>query len=555
LIYDKLYSSYVATDGNWEITITDKLSDGMHNVKLFQIDVAGNVSSNVDLSFKIDTSVPAAPVVLYPEKDGYVNTSDFTFRGTGEPDATISCNLAGLEYEAKVKDDASWSVDIINNENIKYAMPYSLSVKQTDLAGNTGTSAKVEFRVDPQFLQAPEMTYPCNQSEINTLTPVITGIGKTGATIELRINDQKYTAKVAANNAWSVSPGKSCVIGENTIYAYQTQYGNISPECRISFNINLYAPAAPQILYPAENQSVSSQNLAIKGTGAAFMSINIKLDDKCFSTAVRNDGNWEYVIGNELESGKHSLLVSQTDAAGNVSAYSNVCFTINNNQQNALLDGSPVNYQVSYNPDGPDWTTKAIATLRTSKPVTICNVYGTVFSKIISDNGVYEYEFTDVLGNHGAVSAAVTWIDNNQPIIQILPNGNQFSADNTINYYKLCGSGIRYALLNGNQVDSGTKVVEEGMYKVEISDMAGNVAVKEFIIDRTSPDVYGAANQQVYTSDVTITYSDNLSGIKSAALNGKNILSGAIISQSGDYTLTVTDFGNNITERKFKLQK
>lgn len=68
------------------------------------------------------------------------------------------------------------------------------------------------------------------------------------------------------------------------------------------------------------------------------------------------------------------------------------------------------------------------------------------------------------------------------------------------------------------------------------------MAEKCFVIDRTPPVVNGVENNKVYNSDVTINYVDNLSGIKSAVFKGLNVLPETVVTESGDYTLAITDF-------------
>lgn len=554
-VYDRIYSALVNSDGTWELKLSEKLLDGNHTMKIYQVDGAGNISPSIDLALRIDTAIPPAPVVIFPEKGKYVNNSDFTIRGTGEPDAVVSCTVAGEEYTAKVGADGSWFVDVCGNDNIKYKINYIIVVKQTDLAGNTGMIAKTEFFVDKDSLKIPEITYPKANESINAVSPTISGTGKAGAVVTLSINNKNYSTKVLSNNSWSISVADKLSQGENKMTVTQAEYGNVSPAATICFYVKLTIPPCPSITSPANGELIENQAVILKGAGEAGAKINIRLDDACYTANVNEFGAWEYTVTGLLQ-GMHSALISQSDPAGNESLYNHVIFVTQTQLPLPNTAAGPVSYQIIYNPPGPELTTKTIATLKTSSPITINNVPGNEFSMIISKNGLYEFKYTEPNGTDGSIAAGVTWIDCQPPVITVDSCGsNAFSSDKIVSYYKYGGSCVKNALMNDVPFEAGKKVCEEGAYKIEVTDTAGNLSVKDFIIDKTSPEIIGIENQMTYKNDVVINFSDNLSGIKSAVLNGVNILSGSVATENGNYKLTVTDHADNIAERSFSIQK
>jgi hypothetical protein len=74
-------------------------------------------------------------------------------------------------------------------------------------------------------------------------------------------------------------------------------------------------------------------------------------------------------------------------------------------------------------------------------------------------------------------------------------------------------------------------------------------------IDTTKPTVSGVANGKTYKKAVTIKFSDQGSGIKSATLNGKKIKTGKKVSANGTYKLVVTDNAGNKKTVKFTIKK
>jgi len=554
-VYDEICAALVGPDGNWELGLADKLPDGSHSLKLCQVDPAGNFSPSVDLALCIDTTVPPAPVILYPEKGRYVSGSDFTILGTGEPDATVSCTVAGKDYTAKVAGDGSWSISVSDNENIKYKIHYIIVAKQTDLAGNAGRILKTEFYVDKEALKAPAVSFPKAGESLNADRPVISGTGKPGATVNLTVGGQSYTARVPGNTVWSISVTDSLPQGENKMTVTQTEFGNVSPATAVSFTVKLTAPAKPGVLSPTEGETIENDAVILKGCGEPGATVCIRLDDACYTAAADPFGAWEYTVSGLL-SGEHCALVSQKDPAGNESPCTTLRFISKNQQPLPEHLSGPVSCLIGYNPPGPALTAQTILTLRTSCPVTIGKVTGSEFSIIAANNGLYRFDFELPGGAKGNVAAGVTWIDSLPPVISVDTNGgNVFSADKTVSYYKCGGARVKNALLNGTPFASGLRVCDEGVYKVEVTDTAGNLSTETFLIDKTAPEITGLENGSTHHDDVVLNLSDSLSGVKSAVLNGTNILSGSVITEPGSYTLTVTDNAGNIAERSFTIQK
>ena len=114
---------------------------------------------------------------------------------------------------------------------------------------------------------------------------------------------------------------------------------------------------------------------------------------------------------------------------------------------------------------------------------------------------------------------------------------------------------INSVIVNGKAVN-GKKISlkEDGEYTVEVKTKNYEKTVS-FIKDSTKPVVTGVENGKTYTGDVTIEFSDELSGIKSAKLGKKKIKSGKVISKAGTYTLKVTDTAGNKTTVKFTISK
>lgn len=93
-----------------------------------------------------------------------------------------------------------------------------------------------------------------------------------------------------------------------------------------------------------------------------------------------------------------------------------------------------------------------------------------------------------------------------------------------------------------------------GKYRIEMENIYGKNECT-VVYDNAAPVVKGVKNNKTYKKPVTIKFSDNISGIKSAKLNGKTIKSGKKITKLGKYTLKVTDKCGNTKTIKFKIKK
>ena len=99
------------------------------------------------------------------------------------------------------------------------------------------------------------------------------------------------------------------------------------------------------------------------------------------------------------------------------------------------------------------------------------------------------------------------------------------------------------------------KILEkEGRYNIVLENKFGKNEYN-VVYDATAPTVSGVKNNKTYKKAVTIKFSDKVSGIKSAKLNGKTIKSGKKITKAGKYTLKVTDKCGHVRTVKFTIKK
>ncbi|RQP29093.1 Ig-like domain repeat protein, partial [Burkholderia ubonensis] len=157
--------------------------EGVNNVQVRQIDIAGNTSAATSFSFTLDTSA-AAPGVALTTDSGSSTSDHITNVGT--------LNLTGVENGATVQysvdNGAHWSTSFNAVEGTN-----NVQVRQTDVAGNTSAATSFNFTLDTSAA-APgvALTTDSGSSASDHITNVgtlnLTGV-ENGATVQYSVDN------------------------------------------------------------------------------------------------------------------------------------------------------------------------------------------------------------------------------------------------------------------------------------------------------------------------------------------------------------------------------
>ncbi|WP_232452697.1 Ig-like domain-containing protein, partial [Burkholderia ubonensis] len=219
-----------STDGGHTWNTSFNATEGLNDVQVRQIDVAGNTSSATSFSFTLDTSA-AAPGVALTIDSGSSASDHITNVGT--------LNLSGVETGATVEYSIdgghTWSASFSATEGVN-----DVQVRQTDIAGNTSSATSFSFMLDTSAA-APGVALATDSgsSAVDHITNVgtlnLSGV-ETGATVEYSTD---------GGHTWSTS--FSAVEGLNDIQVRQTDIaGNTSSTTSFSFTLDTSA-AAPGV--------------------------------------------------------------------------------------------------------------------------------------------------------------------------------------------------------------------------------------------------------------------------------------------------------------------
>jgi large repetitive protein len=355
------------------------LTDGVHVLTVQAKDAAGNISalSNA-LTLTIDTKAPDTPAS--PVLDTNSDTGLSAIDGITKISTPVLTGVAEAGSKVEIFDEAKSVGSATAGADGKYSITTSaltdgshkLTVKATDLAGNTST-ASLPLTVVTDTVGPAAPVVSTKSGAVSTNAPTVAGTAEAGATV--MIYDEKgnaYGSVIAdTKGKWSYTVTKLLADGA---YQFVVQAldvaGNNSPKTTpITITVDTVAPDKPKTLAlaTASDTGLSSSDGITKnntptiiGQGEAGSTIKIFEGTTALGTAVvGQDGNFS-VVSAKLADGNHVLDAVSIDAAGN---------------QSSLSD--PLNISVlTVAPDAPVITTTGIATTAmptisgTAKPLT-----------------------------------------------------------------------------------------------------------------------------------------------------------------------------------------
>ena len=175
-----------------------------------------------------------------------------------------------------------------------------------------------------------------------------------------------------------------------------------------------------------------------------------------------------------------------------------------------------------------------------------------------------KFRAVDNVGNASKEVTATVKIDRTKPVISAdKESGKWTKEDIKINAID-SGSGVKRITVtkDGRLYNPAVEntLSESGRYTVKAADNAGNESDEvTYLIDKTKPQIeLNGYEEGVWTNkDVTITFTDAHSGIKSVTVNEEAVSweNGYTITQSGEYSVKCTDNTGNENTAAIKIDK
>ena len=358
-------SATVDNAGAWTITPVIPLTEGEHKISAVQTDAAGNESPASELTFTVDLD-PNAVIITHAVDNVEQNTGNLAtgarindqtpeITGTAKADSLVRLFQDNLEIGSVTADsNGVWGIVVAELAN----GDYNFTATATDAANNTVTSNSFQLTIDTLASDnigpivvtddvgsiQGEIT---DQGRTDDTTPTISGSGATpGDYIQVFDGntlispdpevDPGNAVQVDEYGNWTFTPSNPLPEGEHEFTAQPVDAaGNEGAKtASVTITIDVSAPIAPSldnIIDDVGEQTGEIDNASttddarpsISGTAEAGSTITLLDNGKIIGTAiVDNLGNWSTEPNIPLNTGDHSITVTATDEAGNVSAAS-----------------------------------------------------------------------------------------------------------------------------------------------------------------------------------------------------------------------------------------
>ncbi|POP41210.1 hypothetical protein CHU33_23865 [Superficieibacter electus] len=335
---EMLGTAMVDEAGNWSLTPDTPLAHGIHDLRFTATDRAGNVSEPSDtLRINVDLVAPAAPSELNVSLDGTTVT--------GQAEAgnlvTITDASGNVLGSATADDNGAFSVNIApaqtNGE--------TLLASARDSAGNRGPEADLTGSTSgypdvPTILSVSDDVGTIkgnltNGQHTDDTQPTLSGTGEPESTITVYLNGEAVGSVLAdAAGNWSYTPENPLAEGENafTFTVTATNNNGTSGESQpFTIVVDTLAPDAPvitDVLDDAGNitgtltrgQTTDDRQPTLSGSSEPGATLTFYDNGAPVgSVQADNSGNWRFTPAQALSEGDHSITVTATDTAGNVS--------------------------------------------------------------------------------------------------------------------------------------------------------------------------------------------------------------------------------------------
>ncbi|EMX9182038.1 BapA prefix-like domain-containing protein [Citrobacter sedlakii] len=323
-------TAVVDGDGNWTITPAPALTEGSYTLTAVATDPAGNQSQpSAPIVLEVDTTPPATPESVVISQDGG------TVTGTAETGSTVIIRDAdGNIIGSGVATDGTFSIAITPAQTGNAG----LTATAQDTAGNTSPAANfngsgsglpvISAVVDDEGSVLGDLR--SGQTTDDTL-PGLRGTATPDSTLNVLVDGVNVgTVTVDGTGSWVWTA--TAALGEGTHTFQVVDSANAeNASAVVNITVDLTAPVQPVIgsvtddVAPgtgtlASGDTTNDSRPALSGTGTDGETISIYDGATLLGQVQVENGVWNFTPPTALGEGSHSLTITATDAAGNISA-------------------------------------------------------------------------------------------------------------------------------------------------------------------------------------------------------------------------------------------
>lgn len=549
--------SITCSSSSFNFSVT-KNSDATYNFSVYQH--TGSLQSGAaSVTWTRDTLAPIAPIITAPGINPYYSASNnLLISGVCENGSNVA--LSGDSSGMVLCSASSFSFNISKNTN----STYTFSINQTDAAGNSSSSTSLTWTLDTVAPNAPTITTPATYPTIsngNSIT--IAGACENNAKVYL--TDASTQNVTCAASAYSFTVNKSND-GTYDFSVYQTDLAGSNSSSTVARWIrDTVAPSAPTIANPATSPYMSSDTtLTISGTCESGSTISYS--NATTGTTTCSSSTYSFTVTKNIDA-TYTVVVAQTDAAGNVSGNTTLTWT-----RNTSIPSSPVVTTPNTNPyygkvanltlSGTCNSGNSIQLTGASSQSTTCSADSFSFNLTQSTDGTYNYSLVQVNGS--SISSGITsftWtLDRVSPSNPAVTAPTLGSAYNSASSLTISGTCEANATIQYSGSASGTSSCSAGgtfsfavtssvdgvfTYSINQIDLAGNASGSTSVTwnrDTLSPSAPSITqpNMNPFTSgDTNLTLAGGCEPNATVNLSGASAQSMTCTSLS-TYSFTLT---------------